>query len=211
MDLERAREILKERRFKFSEELSEKIDDDYFVETYQRDGELVELYFSSKRVIEVFMSNPSYNFGTDGADRWGINLTFNEKYELTEENFLYCLEIQRSPDKHTINFCKFYLEFIEWKDKELNPVLKHFELEEEPENVIEESYFPLETWFSYEGKDHLYFVLTINPLTFKVEIKFGKIGERSNNELGLLYGEPSDIIFSALEDIQNASLQPSDP
>ena len=133
-----------------------------------------------------------------------------KEYELTEENFLYCLEIQESPEKHVINFCKFYSEFMEWKTKELSPVLKHFELGEVAGNSIEEDYFPLSTWFSYEGND-LYFILIINPLTFKVDIEFGTVEKRSNDELGLLYGEPSDVIFTILEDVQNVSLKPSNP
>ncbi len=210
MDLERAREILKERRFRIDEELTEQIDDDYYVEVYEKGNDIVEVLYSSLKVIEIFISNSKYDFNTDDSEREGINLGIKkEKYELTEENFLYCLEIQESPEKHVINFCKFYSEFMEWKTKELSPVLKHFELEEVARNSIED-YFPLSTWFSYEGDD-LYFVLIINPLTFKIDIEFGIIGKRSNNELGLLYGEPSDVIFTTLEDVQNASLQPSIP
>ena len=206
MDLERAREILKVRRFRIDEELTEQIDDDYYVEVYEKGDNLVEVLYSSLKVIEIFISNSEYDFKTDENEQEGINLRVkDEKYKLTEENFLYCLEIQESPEKHVINFCKFYSEFMEWKTKELSPVLKHFELGEVAGNSIEEDYFPLSTWFSYEGND-LYFTLIINPLTFKVDIEFGIVGERSNNELGLLYGEPSDVIFTTLEDVQNASL-----
>lgn len=200
MDLERAGEILKARRFRIDEELTEQIDDDYYVEVYEKGDNIVEILYSSLKVIEIFISNSEYDFKTDENDREGINLRIkDEKYKLTEENFLYCLEIQESPEKHVINFCKFYSEFMEWKTKELSPVLKHFELETVAGNSIEEDYFPLSTWFSYEGND-LYFTLIINPLTFKVDIEFGIVGESSNNELGLLYGEPSDVIFTTLED-----------
>ena len=200
MDLERAREILKVRRFRIDEELTGQIDDDYYVEVYEKGDNLVEVSYSSLEVIEIFISNSEYDFKMDENEREGINLRVkDEKYELTEENFLYCLEIQESPEKHVINFCKFYSEFMEWKTKELSPVLKHFELGEVAGNSIEEDYFPLSTWFSYKGND-LYFTLIINPLTFKVDIESGIVGESSNDELGLLYGEPSDVIFTTLED-----------
>lgn len=207
MDLKRVREELKRRRFKIDKELTEQIDNDYYIEVYEKGDNLVEVLYSSLKVIEIFISNSKYDFKTDENRREGINLRVrDEKYELIEENFLYCLEIQENPGKHVINFCKFYLEFVEWKTKELSPVLKHFELGEVAGNSIEEDYFPLSTWFSYEG-NNLYFVLIINPLTFKIDIKFGIIRERSNNMLGLLYGEPSDVIFTALD----AFLQPSNP
>jgi hypothetical protein len=203
MDLERVREELKNRKFKIDEELTEQIDDDCYVEVYEKRDNLVEVLYSSLKVIEIFISNSEYDFKTDENEREGINLRIkDEKYGLTEENLLYCLKIQENPEDHVINFCKFYSEFMKWKTKELSPVLKHFELGEVAGNTIGEDYFPLSTWFSYEGND-LYFTLIINPLTFKVDIEFGIIGERSNDVLGQLFGEPSDIIFSALDDIQN--------
>ena len=72
MDLERAREILKVRRFRIDEELTEQIDDDYYVEVYEKGDNLVEVLYSSLKVIEIFISNSEYDFKTDDNEREGI-------------------------------------------------------------------------------------------------------------------------------------------
>jgi len=182
MDLERAEEILKERRFWYNEDGYEEIDDMTF-ELYERseDDAIIELCYSANNVISAFISNPYYNFGTDEQDRRGINLGDNYGYKLNEELFTYCLDIQENPGLHEINFCKEYLRFSEWRNKELMPVIKHLglgELLDDVGNEIEDDYFRLQTSFVFEDDHDFLIEVEIDPLTTNVSIMLSKYGLR---------------------------------
>jgi len=205
MDLERAKEILKERKFWYNEDGYEEIDDMTF-ELYERseDEAIIELCYSANNVISAFISNPYYNFGTDEQDRRGINLGDNYGYKLNEELFTYCLDIQENPSLHEINFCKGYLKFSEWRNKELMPVIKHLglrELLDDVGNEVEGDYFHLQTSFVFED-DHDFYLLIeikIDHLTTNVSIMIDKYGLR-REDLSVLYESPSDVILAAIED-----------
>ena len=68
MDLERAKEILKERRFWYNEDGYEEIDDMTF-ELYERseDDAIIEICYSANKVIgaltHVFVNNPTRGYG----------------------------------------------------------------------------------------------------------------------------------------------------
>lgn len=203
MDLERAKEILKERKFWYNEDGYEEIDDMTF-ELYERseDEAIIELCYSANNVISAFISNPYYNFGTDEQDRRGINLGDNYGYKLNEELFTYCLDIQENPSLHEINFCKGYLKFSEWRNKELMPVIKHLglgELLDDVGNEVEDDYFHLQTSFAFEDDHDFLIEIEIDPLTTKVSIMINKYRLR-REDLSVLYESPSDVILAAIED-----------
>ena len=203
MDLERAKEILKERRFWYNEDGYEEIDDMTF-ELYERseDDAIIELCYSANNVISAFISNPYYNFGTDEQDRREINLGDNYGYKLNEELFTYCLDIQENPSLHEINFCKGYLKFSEWRNKELMPVIKHLglgELLDDVGNEVEDDYFHLQTSFAFEDDHDFLIEVEIDPLTTNVSIMINKYGLR-REDLSVLYESPSDVILAAIEE-----------
>ena len=217
MELEKVKKILKDRRYKYSEKLSD-LDDEYDkAEVYEKgDKRLVEIcYTLEEGVWEIFISIPEYDFRTDSAGRIGINLQEgNNTYCLTEETLLYCLEMQECSRKHTLRFCMFYLEYTEWANKELIPVLEFLEIKDAPLYTTEEDYIQLPLAFSYEGK-YVDFWIDINPLTFKVSITLKKVGHNTEENLDYLYGEPSDIIYATLQDYgencENALTKVSNP
>ena len=201
MELKRVKEILKERKFKHNKELSEYIEGDYSFEVYVRGKYVAEIYYVyPENIQEIFISISG--FRTDENEGEGINLREGSDYKLTYENFKYCLDLQENPRIHVIKFCKFYLDFSKWVDKELMPVLNHLKFKKDDDSLFiqEGNYFQVPCNFYYERTDLSAFYLYINPLTFKVSI--GVIVGKENIELDFLYGEPSDIIFTTLDDIK---------
>jgi hypothetical protein len=208
MEIERAREILKGRRFWYNEDGYEEMDDMTF-ELYERseDDAIIELCYSANKVIGAFISNPYYNFGTDEQDRRGINLGDNYDYKINEELFTYCLDIQENPGLHEINFVRGYLGFSEWRNKELMPVIKHLglgELLEDVGNEVEDDYFRLQTSFAFEDDHDFLIEVEIDPLTINVSITISKYGLR-REDLSVLYESPSDVILAAIEEYMDGS------
>ena len=121
------------------------------------------------------------------------------EYKIDEELFIYCLDIQKNPILHEINFCRDYLKFSEWRQAELNPVLENlnFQLHQDV-CEIDDTFFPFIISYTYE-RDRYNVFLEINPLTRKVSLYVSSIGEQETEDLSSLVGEPSDIIFGALE------------
>ena len=212
MDLNRVKEILVERKYQFDED-SEEIDDVIY-EVYNGNDEddFVEFGYitSTEEIIEIFVSNSCYSFGNDENDRKGICLGGKSEYKIDEELFIYCLDIQKDPGLHEINFCRDYLKFSEWRQTELNPVLENLDfLLYQDVCEIDDTFFPFIISYTYEGYCYNVF-LEINPLTRKVALQVSSIGaEPETEDLSSLVGEPSDIIFGALESF--AVTEPSNP
>ena len=205
MELERAREILKERRFWYNEDGYEELDNITF-ELYERskDDAIIELCYSANKVIGAFISNQYYNFGTDEQDRIGVNLGDNYDNKLNEELFTYCLDIQENPGLHEINFVRGYLRFSEWRNKELMPVIKYLGLKElNALNEVEDNYFHLQTLFVFEDDHDFLIKVEIDPLTINVSITIEKDGLYKEEDLSVLYESPSDVILSAIEEYMN--------
>ena len=131
MDLSRVKEILVERKYQLGEDIEEI--DDVIYEVYYDKGEddFVEVGYitGTEEIIGIFVSNSCYSFGNDENDRRGICLGGRTEYKIGEELFIYCLDIQRDPGLHEINFCRDYLKFSEWRQAELNPVLKNLDFQ----------------------------------------------------------------------------------
>ncbi len=204
MDLSRVREILAERKYQFDEDAEEVDEIIYEVYIDKREDDFVEVGYitSTKEIIEIFVSNSCYSFGNDENDRRGICLGGRSEYKIDEELFIYCLDIQKDPGIHEINFCRDYLKFSEWRQTKLNPVLENLDLQLYQDDVceIDDTFFPLIISYTYEG-DHYNVFLEINPLTRKVSLWVSSMGVKPEIEedLSSLVGEPSDIIFVALE------------
>jgi hypothetical protein len=202
MDLSRVKEILSERKYQFDED-SEEIDDVIY-EVYNGKGEddFVEIGYitSTEEIIEIFVSNSCYSFGNDENGRRGICLGGKSEYKIDEELFIYCLDIQKDPGLHEINFCRDYLKFSKWRLTELNPVLENLDFQLYQDVCeIDDTFFPFIISYTYEGDRYNVF-LEINPLTRKVALHVSSIGAKPKTEdLSSLVGEPSDIIFGALE------------
>ena len=213
MDLSRVKEILSERKYQFDED-SEEIDDVIYEVYGGKDEEdFVEVGYitSTEEIIEIFISNSCYSFGNDENDRRGVCLGGESEYKIDEELFIYCLDIQKDPGLHEINFCRDYLKFSEWRQTELNPVLENLDFFQLYQDVceIDDTFFPFIISYTYEGDRYNVF-LEINPLTRKVALHVSSMGVKSKTEdLSSLVGEPSDIIFGALEGF--AVIEPSNP
>jgi hypothetical protein len=202
MDLSRAKEILVERKYQF-DECTEAVDDvTYEVYNVKGEDDFVEVGYitSTKEIIEIFISNSCYSFGNDENGRRGACLGGKSEYKIDEELFIYCLDIQKDPGLHEINFCRDYLKFSEWRQTELNPVLENLDFQLYQDVCeIDDTFFPFVISYTYEGDRYDVF-LEINPLTRKVALHVSSIGKRLVTEdLSSLVGEPSDIIFGALE------------
>lgn len=202
MDLSRVREILAERKYQFDEDAEEIDDIVYEVYINKREDDFVEFGYVSctEEIIEIFISNPCYSFGNDENDRKGICLGGKSEYKIDEKLFIYCLDIQKDSSLHEINFCRDYLKFSEWRQAELNPVLENLDFKLYQDVCeIDDTFFPFVISYTYEG-DRCNVFLEINPLTRKVALHVFSIGKRLVTEdLSSLVGEPSDIIFGALE------------
>ena len=202
MDLSRVKEILSERKYQFDED-SEEIDDViYEVYNGKDEDDFVEFGYitSTEEIIEIFISNSCYSFGNDENGRRGVCLGGKSEYKIDEELFIYCLDIQKDPGLHEINFCRDYLKFSEWRQTELNPVLENLDFQLYQDVCeIDDTFFPFIISYTYEGDRYNVF-LEINPLTRKVALHVSSIGAKLETEdLSSLVGEPSDIIFGALE------------
>ena len=202
MDLSRVKEILSERKYQFDENAEEIDDIIYEVYIDKKEDDFVEFGYitSTKEIIEIFISNSFYSFGNDENDRRGVCLGGKSEYKIDEKLFIYCLDIQKDPGLHEINFCRDYLKFSEWRQTELNPVLENLDFQLYQDVCeIDDTFFPFVISYTYEGDRYNVF-LEINPLTRKVALHVSSIGKRLVTEdLSSLVGEPSDIIFGALE------------
>jgi len=112
MDLNRVKEILTGRKYQLDED-TEEIDDIIYEVYYKSKDDFVEVCYitSTEEIIGIFVSNPCYTFGNDENDRIGICLGWKTEYKIDEELFIYCLDIQKDPGLHEINFCRDYLKF----------------------------------------------------------------------------------------------------
>ena len=214
MDLSRVKEILAERKYQFDED-SEEIDDViYEVYNGKDEDDFVEFGYitSTEEIIEIFISNSCYSFGNDENDRRGVCLGGKSEYKIDEELFIYCLDIQKDPGLHEINFCRDYLKFSKWRQTELNPVLENLDFQLYQDVCeIDDTFLPFIISYTYEG-DYNNVFLEINPLTRKVALHVSSIGigkRLVTEDLSSLVGEPSDIIFGALEGF--AVIRPSNP
>ena len=202
MDLSRVREILTERKYQFDEDAEEIDDIVYEVYIDKRGDDFVEFGYitNTEEIIEIFISNSCYSFGNDENGRRGVCLGGKSEYKIDEGLFIYCLDIQKDPGLHEINFCRDYLKFSEWRQTELNPVLENLDFQLYQDVCeIDDTFFPFVISYTYEGDRYNVF-LEINPLTRKVTLHVSSIGKRLVTEdLSSLVGEPSDIIFGALE------------
>ena len=211
MDLSRVREILTGRKYLFDED-AEEVDDMIYVDYIDKRGDdFVEVGYitSTEEIIEIFVSNSCYSFGNDENDRRGICLGGKSEYKIDEELFIYCLDIQKDPGLHEINFCRDYLKFSEWRQTELNPVLENLDFQLcQDVCEIDDTFFPFIISYTYEGDRYNVF-LEINPLTRKVALHVSTTGLTKVEDLSSLVGEPSDIIFGALEGF--AVIGPSNP
>lgn len=210
MDLSRVREILTERKYQFDEDAEEIDDIVYEVYIDKRGDNFVEFGYitSTEEIIEIFISNSCYSFGNDENGRRGVCLDGKSEYKIDEKLFIYCLDIQKDPGLHEINFCRDYLKFSEWRRTELNPVLENLDFHQLYQDVceIDDTLFSLVISYTYEGDRYDVF-LEINPLTRKAALHVSSIEEYGigkrlvTEDLSSLVGEPSDIIFGALEDL----------
>lgn len=209
MDLSRGREILMERKYQFDEDAEEIDDIVYEVYIDKRGDDFVELGYitSTEEIIEIFISNSCYSFGNDDNGRRGVCLGGKSKYKIDEELFIYCLDIQKDPGLHEINLCRDYLKFLEWRQTELNPVLENLDFHQlYQECEIDDTFFPFVISYTYEGDLYDVF-LEINPLTRKVALHVSSLASSRLGkslvieDLSSLVGEPSDIIFGALESL----------
>ena len=212
MDLSRVREILTGRKYLFDEDV-EDIDDIIYEDYFDKKGyDFVEVGYitSTEEIIEIFVSNSCYSFGNDESGRRGICLGGKSEYKIDEKLFIYCLDIQKDPGLHEINFCKDYLKFSEWRQTELNPVLENLDFQLcQDVCEIDDTFFPLIIYYTYEGDRYNVF-LEINPLTRKVALHVSRRWKPGIEEdLSSLVGEPSDIIFGVLEGF--AVIRPSNP
>ena len=202
MDLSKVKEILSERKYQFDEDAEEIDDIIYEVYIDKKEDDFVEFGYitSTEEIIEIFISNSFYSFGNDENDRRGVCLGGKSEYKIDEKLFIYCLDIQKDPGLHEINFCRDYLKFSEWRQTELNPVLENLDFQLYQDVCeIDDTFFPFVISYTYEGDRYNVF-LEINPLTRKVALHVSSIGKRLVTEdLSSLVGEPSDIIFGALE------------
>ena len=211
MDLSRVREILIGRKYQFDEDVDKVEDIIYEVYNGKGKDDFVEVGYitSTKEIIEIFVSNSCYSFGNDENDRRGICLGGKSEYKIDEELFIYCLDIQKDPGLHEINFCRDYLKFSEWRQAELNPVLENLDFQLHQDICeIDDTFFPFIISYYYEGDRYNVF-LDINPLTRKVALQVSSTGGTKIEDLSSLVSEPSDIIFGALEGF--AVSRPSNP
>jgi hypothetical protein len=212
MDLSRVKEILTKRKYQFDKDSGEEVDDvTYKIYNGKGEDDYVEVGYitSTEKVIEIFVSNSCYSFGNDENDRRGICLGGKSEYKIDEELFIYCLDIQKYPGLHEINMCRDYLKFSKWRQTELNPVLENLDFQLYQDICeIDDTFFPFIISYTYEGDRYNVF-LEINPLTRKVELHVSNTGGTKVEDLSSLVGEPSDIIFGALEGF--AVSRPSNP
>jgi hypothetical protein len=178
MDLRRIKEILTERKYQFDED-AEEVDDVTYEEYIDKRGDdFVEFCYitNTKEIINIFVSNSCYSFGNDEYDRKGVCLGRGTEYKIDEELFIYCLDIQKDPGLHEINFCRDYLKFSKWRLTELNPVLENLDFQLYQDVCeIDDTFFPFIISYTYEG-DHYNVFLEINPLTRKVALHVSNTG-----------------------------------
>lgn len=207
MEIKRVKEILKERGFVIDKTSCVK-EEDYTDEVYTKGEEFVNIYINPQET-DVFISNPRYNFRTDVNERRGINLTnIDEEYKLTEENFIYCLDIQEDPRLHEIKILKSFLKLSEWLHNSFEPVAKTLGLELGDGGFstveITDDFFPMDIFYNYYfDDDSTSLSIELNPLTTKViiEVDYFKT-DLKPIDFNFIYGEPPEFIYSALEEIQ---------